>query len=169
MFENFKKSRLFKTLFPSGSLPPMVTTGLMVVVSISFVAYMMVTENFNPSEPIALTLSVTQATPATPSTPIILTVDARITNNSDDAITLTAPTPCDIFRWSVLDSTSALVQAQPEQICVQMIMTAELAGNHHHDESFTIELDPTLVHTGGDYQLLVDYWGYKARAPLTVE
>ena len=169
MFENFKKSRLFKALFPSGSAPPMITTGLMVVVSVSFVAYMMLTERFNPDEPVALTISVTQAAPAAPSAPIVLRIDARITNNSDNLVTLTAPTPCDIFRWSILSPASELVQTRPEQVCVQLLMTAELAGEHHHDENFTIELDPTRVHAGGDYQLMVNYWGYEARTPLSIE
>lgn len=97
---------------------------------------------------------------------IPLDVQVQLINNTDSLIQLTAPTPCKVFKWVLLDSRRDFVQAKGEEICPQVVMQATLEGNHNTTEGFVIDIDATRLRPDSSYELHVSYWGVMATLPV---
>ena len=93
---------------------------------------------------------------------IPLEVNVQLVNRTDNLLQLTAPSPCKVFKWVLVDSRREFVQAKPEEICPQVVMNATLEGNHNTTETFMLEIDATRLRNDTSYELRVSYWGIMA-------
>lgn len=100
---------------------------------------------------------------------VILPVEAELSNRGNDAVALTAPTPCSVARWRLLDSAGRLVADKPEAICVQMIAESQLRPGEILVTRERIDLPPGALARRGVYHLDYAFWGVEARALITVE
>ena len=89
---------------------------------------------------------------------IPLDVTVQLINRTDDELQLSAPSPCKVFKWLLLDSNREFVQAKPEEICPQVVMSATLEGNHNTSENFILHIDAKRLRTDSSYELHVSYW-----------
>lgn len=162
--------KFLDALRPGRGLPPMVMTTLIFVAGVAAIGYLVDTGAINLDEPVAFTLDVQQPEAASAGTPIRLVVRPRLVNNQEEDVALTAPDPCKIFRWILLDPGNDFVQSKPrEEQCAQVVVTNWLEAGYQIEDEFPIELDPRRVRAGGNYRLLVRYWGYETRVPVSIE
>lgn len=90
---------------------------------------------------------------------IPLEVAVQLINRRDEPLPLEAPTPCKVFKWVLTTNAREFVQAKPEEMCPQVVMTASLDANSNTTENFTLELDARRLDPEGAYELRVSYWG----------
>jgi hypothetical protein len=93
---------------------------------------------------------------------IPLQVSVQLINRTDNLLELTAPSPCKVFKWVLVDSRREFVQAKREAACPQVVMNATLEGNHNTTETFTLDIDATRLRDDTSYELRVSYWGIMA-------
>jgi hypothetical protein len=121
------------------------------------------------NEPVELTARITQPTTWTENGPLTLNVAVTLANNTDEAMPLSLPSQCDIFRWFVADEDHNLVQSQRnDEPCLDVPMKGNLDAKTSISGEFTLTLDPTRVKPG-DYILFLRYWDHELREPITID
>lgn len=100
---------------------------------------------------------------------IPLDVTVQLINRTDDELQLSAPSPCKVFKWLLLDSNREFVQAKPEEICPQVVMSATLEGNHNTSENFILNIDAKRLRTDSSYELHVSYWSIMTTQKINLD
>ncbi len=100
---------------------------------------------------------------------MILAYTVSLKNNTEEGHLLEANDPCDVNRWLVADEGGNFVQGEGEEICPQVVMTANLGPGDRVEETVEVPLDAVRYERGGRYQMLMSYWGYEERIIFTVE
>ncbi len=103
--------------------------------------------------------------------PPVIQLHVKLKNNTNDAVTLEAESPCKILKWVVLNTALDLVQARggKEVECPNQPLRQTLAPGQEIEEFYTLELTPSRFTVSGDYQAHVKYWGYKSVVPFSVK
>lgn len=99
----------------------------------------------------------------------VMSVTAKIRNNTDEPVTLQAATPCHVFRWFIAAPNGEFVQSKLEENCAQLVMSAYLQPGEKAKEQIEIPLDPPRYVAGERYILVYRYWGYEDRVSFRVE
>ncbi len=97
---------------------------------------------------------------------IPLQVQVQLINNTDNEMALTAPTPCKVFKWVLVDSRRDFVQAKLDEVCPQVMMQGSLPANSNTTEAFVLEIDATRLRPDTSYELRVSYWGTMGTLPV---
>lgn len=98
---------------------------------------------------------------------IAVPVVVRIKNNSGQAASLEAPSTCHIFRWFVSSPEGEFIQAEANETCTQVAMTANLPAGGLVEEAMQIDLDPKRLAPGTTYILSFRFWGQDGQARFT--
>lgn len=153
---------------PSDLGQRMINSSIAIVAIVGVIAYFVYTGAVEPDEPVQLSVVATAADAATPGKPIAVDIALTLENGGKEGIALTAPTPCDVFRWFLTDTNNEFVQSQTDaEVCAQVTVSAYLEARHAMKETFPIKLDPARVKTG-EYRIHVRYWGHEAEAPVVI-
>lgn len=120
-------------------------------------------------DPVHLTVTAPEKVilPREGDVPFSYTVNLK--NNTDDPILLEASTPCRVHRWFVADRGGNFVQGEPEEVCAQVVMNADLTPESYLEDVNAITLDAARYTSGAEYQLMVRYWGYDRIHLFTAE
>jgi len=89
---------------------------------------------------------------------IPLPVQVPLINTTDTDMALTAPTPCKVFQWVLVDSRRDFVQAKLDEVCPQVMMQGSLPANSNTTEAFVLDIDATRLRSDTSYELRVSYW-----------
>lgn len=142
---------------------------------------------FERGVPVALALSVVTAgcaavTAKSPAVSVIaptevalpagkgamtLQVIVRLHNPTKHGVKLFAPTPCAVFRWSVV-AAAREVQAQPRRLCAQVVATDTLRPGREVADLYQLALDPDRYAAGERYRLNYQFWRHKGQHEFTV-
>ncbi len=96
--------------------------------------------------------------------PIIL----RLINNTDAVVTLTADSPCKIFRYVVTTPDGNFIQAvRTPEICTETMRQSAINGQDVIEEIRQVPLDTTR-YQAGDYSVRVKFWNYQGQASFTL-
>ncbi len=98
---------------------------------------------------------------------IPLSVVVQIENNTKEAAKLEVPTTCHIFRWFVTSPEGEFIQAEKNELCTQVVMTANLPAGERAEETMQIDLDPRRLQPGKEYVLSFRFWGQDGQALFT--
>lgn len=147
-----------------GLMPNMLNSSLLMFVFVAgiWIAYASGAINFEEDSVVKVTAEPAAQTGDT----IPLHVTVQLINNTDSLMELTAPTPCKVFKWVLVDSRRDFVQAKPEEVCVQVLMQATLEGNHNTTEEFVLDIDAKRLSPNTSYELRVSYWGIEAQTKV---
>ena len=147
----------------------LIRLSLVVLAMTGVIAFYVVTGRVDLSEPVELTARVNQPTTWSENGPLTLDVAVTLANNTDEALPLSLPSQCDIFRWFVTDEDHNLVQSQRgDEPCVDVPMKGNLDPKTSISGEFTLSLDPARVKPG-DYVIFMRYWGHELREPITID
>lgn len=91
--------------------------------------------------------------------PVVFQVVAFLTNTGGAAESLFAATPCDIHYWELFDSSGALVQSEPPELCVDVVAQHTLAAGQTLRGDSTVTLNGKLLKDGERYTLKYKFWG----------
>lgn len=98
---------------------------------------------------------------------IPLSVLVRIKNNTKEPAKLEVPTTCHIFRWFVTSPEGEFIQAEKNELCTQVVMTANLPAGEKAEETMQIDLDPRRLQPDTEYVLSFRFWGQDGQALFT--
>lgn len=101
--------------------------------------------------------------------PVILPIEAELSNRGTEAVDLVAPTPCAVARWRLRDGGGRLVADKPQAICVQMVAESKLQPGEILVTHERIELPAGALAKPGAYRLDYAFWGVEAQAQIAVE
>lgn len=102
--------------------------------------------------------------------PAVIELKVKLQNSTSQAVQLSAPSACKIFRWQVFNRAAELVQsAIPDDKCPETPVSAALGSNQKIEEIYTIPLAPERYTAGEDYLVHVWYWGYEAEFQFKAE
>jgi len=156
----------FSFLKPGGGMPPMVASTVFIFLAVIGLYAAVQQGVIDLSDPVELSVEIGElpAGPLGDTVPVPLTV--RLTNNQDEALALTAPDPCKVFRWLVLNPNKEFIQSKPPEPCASVVMQGRLDPRTYLEEDYTIDIDTRRVRPGFSYVLMVRYWGHETRVPL---
>ena len=100
--------------------------------------------------------------------PVRLALVASLTNPGSKPVTLFAPTPCDVHKWTVRDSGGKAVQSKPPEACAQMIEERELGPGETLRAPAAIELSSERLVAGAGYSIRYRFWGVALQTGFTV-
>ena len=147
----------------------MMRLGLVAVAMSGVIAFYVLTGRVELNDPVEVTARIAQPATWTANAPLTLNVAVTLANNTDEAMPLSLPSQCDIFRWFVADEDHNLVQSQRnDEPCLDVPMKGNLDAKTSISGEFTLTLDPARVKPG-DYILFLRYWGYELREPVTID
>ncbi|MBO6542414.1 MAG: hypothetical protein JJ939_11130 [Alphaproteobacteria bacterium] len=149
---------------PGGGMPNMLNSSLLMFIFVAgiWIAYSTGAINFEEDAAVKVTAEPGAQTGET----IPLNVTVQLINNTDSLMELTAPSPCKVFKWVLVDSRRDFVQAKREEMCPQVLMQATLEGNHNTTENFVLEIDPKRLSPNSSYELRVSYWNIEAQTKV---
>lgn len=154
-------------LKPGQGLPPMVRSTLLLVVAIVVVGLVVDGGYIDIEDPDKVTLTA-QFGPLEDGV-YPLKVSARVQNISDDPMLLTSPTPCDVFRWFLLDDNNDFIQSKPEEVCPQAMVSLNLAAGKYQEAEFILPIDARRIEPGGNLRLRYKYWGIEGQTKFIFE
>ncbi|MEQ9518045.1 MAG: hypothetical protein RLN89_01260 [Parvibaculum sp.] len=151
-------------LKPGNGMPNMLNSSLLMFVFVAgiWIAYSSGAINFEEDAAVKVTA---EPGPQVGDT-IPLNVTVQLINSTESLMELTAPSPCKVFKWVLVDSRRDFVQAKPEEICPQVLMQATLEGNHNTTESFVLDINATRLRPDTSYELRVSYWNIQAETKV---
>jgi len=102
--------------------------------------------------------------------PAVIQVKVTLRNNTRDAVTLTAPSACKVFRWQIFSRDAELVQSKTnEDSCPEGEISAILPSGQTVQEFYSIVLAPQRYSAGQDYQVRYWYWGHEGAFEFRAE
>lgn len=100
----------------------------------------------------------------------VIEVKIRLTNNTANPATLSAPTACKVFRWQIFARSGDMVQsAVIEDTCPKREVTALLPPGEKVEEFYSIALEAHRFQPGEDYLVHYWYWGYEGEFQFKAE
>lgn len=154
-------------LKPGRGIPRIMSGSLIMLVLVAavWIAYLSGAINFEDDT----VLNVTAVPLPQAGGTIPIDVAVQLVNNTDNTLQLTAPTPCKVFKWVLVDSRRDFVQAKPDEVCPQVLMQATLEGNHNVTENFVLNIETRRLRPDTSYELRVSYWGIMGQSKVDFE
>ena len=90
---------------------------------------------------------------------LVLPLRLVLNNPSGRVQSLKPQNACKVFRWLVLDQTSAFVQSAPPADCDRVMIDRALRPWEEIEEDINIKLDAKRFKAGRSYYLIVRFWG----------
>ncbi len=88
----------------------------------------------------------------------------HLENSSGEDVDLIAANDCEVFRWYLLDQTGSFVQGQLLEDCGDFAVADALRGRGTLVRTTNIAFDTNRLTPGRRYDLMIQFWGYEARA-----
>ena len=151
-------------LKPGGGVPSMVASTILIFGMVALIGFGIDRGYIEYGDPVQLEFEATAGPQDGDIIPVTLAV--RLTNTRTEGVELSAPNPCKIFRWILLDGSADLIMGEPPEVCAEVVMQSFLEGNHHLSEEFQIEIDARRLREGEGHQMMIRYWGFEARQPI---
>ena len=159
--------RIPNFLKPGRGLPRMMSSSLIIFVAIIVIGVSVEYGFVDLGNETEVTLEINVLPRVGDTIPLDVTV--QLINRTDEVLQLSAPTPCKVFKWLLLDSNREFVQAKSEEICPQVIMSATLEGNHNTSENFILNIDAKRLRSDSSYELHVSYWSIMATQKINLD
>ena len=103
--------------------------------------------------------------PAVINLPLIVALH----NHGKRMVEVTAPTPCAVFRWSVVDAQLHEVEAEPNGLCAQAVASDRLPPGQQVESVYQVPLHTQHYAAGKRYRLLFSFWGYHGQHDFRIE
>ncbi|PWR24839.1 hypothetical protein [Zavarzinia aquatilis] len=100
--------------------------------------------------------------------PLILPVEAKLSNIGTREARLNAPTPCDVAVWQLQDARGEVLLAKDADICAQVVAESSLKPGETLITRDQIAIPGHLLGIGS-YRLRYAFWGTVAEETVTVE
>ena len=113
------------------------------------------------------TITVNKRPPVPTRLPVTVQVDLMLTNTSGTEVRLFAGRPCDVHFWRLLKADNVLIQTEPAEVCILMVVTRELGAREVLRDTHITTLDGHLL-SDGQYILEFHFWGYIAQKSFEV-
>jgi len=153
-----------KILTPGGGIPRFMSSSLILFVAVLGIGLSVEYGYVDLGNETEVTLE-TQTFPRNGDI-IPLQVTVQLVNRTENLLELTAPSPCKVFKWVLVDSRREFVQAKHDEACPQVVMNATLEGNHNTTETFMLDIDATRLRDDTSYELRVSYWSIMANVKV---
>jgi hypothetical protein len=102
--------------------------------------------------------------------PAVIQLRVTLKNSTQDAVALSAPSACKIFRWQIFSRSAELMQTSvPDDKCPETPVTAGLRPGEKLEEFYAVPLSPDRFQSGNDYQVKVWYWGHEGAFQFRAE
>ena len=102
--------------------------------------------------------------------PAVIQVKVSLRNSTADAVRISAPSACKIFRWQIFDRAGDMIQSViPEDTCPHREAAANLPAGQSVEEFYSIALEEHRFTPGHDYLVHYWYWGYEGEFQFKAE
>lgn len=125
-------------------------------------------EAAKPDKGLRLALRAPTRLPSQGKGVLALPIEARLSNISPTVALLSAPTPCDVAHWEILDPRGSVILAKESSLCAQVIAESSLKPGETLISRDRIDIPGALLGSG-KYRLRYAFWGTVAEADLTIQ
>lgn len=102
--------------------------------------------------------------------PAVIELRVTLKNATPNAVALSAPSACKIFRWQIFSRSAELMQTSvPDDKCPEVTASTGLRAGEKLEEFYAIALVADRFQAGNDYQVRVWYWGYESTFQFRAE
>ncbi|PWR19863.1 hypothetical protein [Zavarzinia compransoris] len=121
-----------------------------------------------PDKALRLALRAPSRLPSQGSGTLALPIEARLSNISAAIARLSAPTPCDVATWQILDPRGSVILAKEADLCAQVVAESTLKPGETLISRDRIDIPGALL-ASGRYRLRYAFWGAVAEADITIQ
>ncbi|HYM30765.1 MAG TPA: hypothetical protein VEU47_05665 [Candidatus Cybelea sp.] len=113
---------------------------------------------WNPGAPMpGVTFEIT-APKSIPADAALMQIRLVLANTEAAPAALTAPTPCSVSDWRILDAKGSEVMRKRPALCEQSLQTRELSQGDAIEQIADVPLEPNVLKRGQPYRLEYRFW-----------